>query len=217
MKGFLLNGPIALAKINVLIANRLGSRDLQDRILAWADERAEAVTSVPPVRRAIDGVEGAGADALDVVHGAVVSYTYPSIAQAVDLALQTAQELSPDAGGPYARSWIVVVNGQPWSDSIADIPSDAVVWVTNFAPYARRLEQGWHRARSARHRPGLFITETVRQAVQSAFPDLDVARDFVPLSSAPPGRTNWEVPYTRKRGEARGEPILYPAVVIRGR
>jgi hypothetical protein len=221
MRGVFINGAVLSSRLNLMIAQRLASRDLQDRITAWADERAQEVEAVVPISRAIDGVQGATADALDVVHGAVISYTYPRLAQAVDMALREAQERSPDPGGAYSRAWMAVVNGEPWTDDIASIPSDATVWIVNFAPYARRLEQGWHKARELKrrpgpkHRPGLFITEAVRQLLLDAFPELEVEREFVPLTSAP--GTNWPVPYILRRGDLAGEPILYPAVSLKQR
>jgi hypothetical protein len=166
----------------------------------------------------VDGREGAAEESVRL-DGGRIRYEFSTFGQAVAFALDYLQERSPVLTGEYKRSWLVLVGGSPWRQSVADIPGDADVTITNDRPFHRLLELGSNGKASARrvrrvkykNRRGfertklLTSTSDCAAEVQRRWPDLFLARQFVRLS----GGKN-DVPYRAKSGE-----ITYPAVIIR--
>jgi hypothetical protein len=89
--------------------------------------------------------------------------------------------------------------------------------MTNFAPYARRLEELGRYGKSGRlssyPRPEYVVTERVRQWAQKQFPGALIERIFVVIPGGGTAR-GWQVPYVLKRGMHKGETITYPALRI---
>jgi hypothetical protein len=152
------------------------------------------------------------------LNGGKIVYAFPTRAAAIRFMLAYAKEHSPDPGGAFSEAWFIAVDGRPWTGSIDDIPTRSTVMLINFAPYARRLEEGRSsRARARRVRGTLrqayLVAERTRQATAAAFKDLSVSKQYVSIPGGPGASVRgWPVPYITQSGER----VLYPAVVIAG-
>jgi hypothetical protein len=218
-------GEIVYRRINVMVDAHLDSAEvhtlLGNEVRRNLGLLISAGTFPPTYRRFVDGREGDPEESVKLDGGQIV-YVFSRMPDAVAYTLAYCKARSPRDSGDYADAWFAAVDGVPWVGQIADIPPGSTVIITNFAPYARRLEQGYHRAHKAGHRPGLYITEYARQAVMRQFKGIMAERQFVTLSGAPGGTRGWEVPYHLRRhgkqsGERAGDAITYPAVVLTDR
>jgi uncharacterized protein YdbL (DUF1318 family) len=165
----------------------------------------------------VDGTVNSKEELAKLAGGKVV-YAFPTRAAAIRFMLAYAKEHSPDPGCAINEAWFIAVDGRPWTDSIDDIPTRATIMLINFAPYARRLEEGRSsraRARKVRGtvRQAYLVAERTRQATAAAFKDLSVSKQYVSIPGGPGASLRgWPVPYITQSGER----VLYPAVVIAG-
>lgn len=140
--------------------------------------------------------------------GGTIRFVFDRLAEAAAFAVSYVRTLSPQGPtGEYARAWIVVVNGVVWTGPIEQIPLTATeVIITNFAPFARRLEESFAR----KGHPSLRVTEIALAPIRRKFPGFKVRRRYISIPGPATGK--WQVPYIRKLPP--GGPILYPAIVI---
>lgn len=177
-----------------------------------ARDKLIAEGAAPPLYTTfVDGREGA-AEETARPDGAIL-YQFDVIGIAAAFALEFARGRSPAQSGEYRRSWFIAVNGRPYAGAIAAIPGDAVVMVTNRAPYHRKIDTGGQRG------IGRNIVEATRQAVRARWPALLVERQFVEI---PNGYIMKGGRRARSGGRLRaasraGGVMSYPAVVIRRR
>lgn len=180
------------------IAGVLARQVLQDAI-------SRGVAS-PNYTRVVDGRAGAPEESVNL-HGGNIVYLFAQLTDAVVYAFTYVREISPVKSGAFKASWVVLIDGRPWTGPLETIPKTAVqAIIVDSAPYARKLEQ----TVGARN-PIYRITEQARQATLRRYKGLVVERKFVTLSGGITQR-GWHVPYTRVT-PPRG-PITYPAVVI---
>ena len=196
---------------SLLLDKRLSETGVHREVGQFARTRLDELirTKVFPstYRRFVDGHLGVPEDDVKLNHGEII-YLFEEVAGAVAYTVGFLKGISPVRSGRFQDSWIVIVDGVSWAGSFASIPAGAVVYVTNVAPYTRRLEQG-----EKGRRAGRFMTEAARQAVRKKYPTLRVDRSFISLAIGP-GRYGWQVPYIRKTAPGKGDPITYPAVRI---
>lgn len=156
----------------------------------------------------VDGRQGAPESS--VRPDGFILYRFNVMGLAAKAALQLCKERSPVRSGRYRDSWVVVVEGKPWSGDVADVPDGKPVMIVNPQPYARKIDTG---AMKMSVPPG--IVEAVRQSIQRKFPTVNAARAFV---TVPSGLLD-NAPYIlRRNGRAKdrtaGKAITYPALIL---
>jgi hypothetical protein len=210
--------------IHLMVSGRLASADAHARVAALAQERLAAVIASGQgsmsYKRIVDGVENAPESAVKLDGGNITYVFQKPTGDAITFALKYAKMNSPNSGGPYSLAWFIAVNGFPWTKPIADIPPGSTVMLINFAPFARRLEEAGrtHKrgGRSSGTNPSRMVSEMTRRATIAAFPNVNVQREFVAIPGGAGAQAfGWEIPYTLRTGQSRGQAVLYPAVVIR--
>lgn len=201
-------------------------------VIAERESLIQSGEASPIWRRTVNGVANAPETNLRV--GGSIRYNFSDISQAIMLALETCRQKSPVSSGDYRDAWVVLVSDHAWTGDFEDIPWDAEVIITNPVPYARKIDVG---AMQMSMPPG--IVEAARQLVQRRFPGVTAWRRFINLSGTY-GR--WHAPYLLKgtaqrklakldprssafrRGErylarrkelAAGQPVTYPALVLK--
>jgi len=178
-------------------------------------EEMAAAGEVPLFRQFVDGVETGDLSKI-TFRGSSIVLKFDRLDGAARAILAYAKEISPNPGGPYSQAWFLAVNGVPFTDLSQHIPHDASVYLTNFAPFARRLEEQGRTGRSGRlsgyARPELVVTERTRAWAKTRFPSVVVERLYVAIPGGAGTARGWQVPYILKTGPHRGEPILYPAI-----
>ena len=156
----------------------------------------------------VDGRQGAPESS--VRPGGFILYRLNVMGLAAKAALQLCKERSPVRSGRYRDSWVVVVEGKPWTGDVSDVPDGKQVMIVNPQPYARKIDTG---AMKMSVPPG--IVEAVRQSIQRKFPTVNAARAFV---TVPSGLLD-NAPYIlRRNGRAKdrtaGKAITYPALIL---
>lgn len=213
------------AAMKLLVDKRLSSTDQHARVARLArDQLAILITQGRGSANhttEVDGVLDAREESVKIPGGSIVySFAQGRRTAAIRFALAFAKSSSPNPGGPYSNAWFIAADGRPWTQAIDLIPANAVVMLTNFAPFARALEERGRTGRSGqlnKHpHPARVVTERTRQAVLSQFPGLDVERKYVTLPGGPGARAmGWAVPYVLQRpGPNQGQDVLYPAVIF---
>ena len=157
----------------------------------------------------VDGRQGAPESS--VRPDGFILYKFNVLGLAAKAALQLCKERSPVRSGRYRDSWVVVVDGKPWTTDVADVPDGAEIMIVNPQPYARKIDTGAMKKMSVP--PG--IVEAVRQSVQRKFPTVNAARAFVVV----PSGLLENAPYIlRRNGRAKdrtaGKAITYPALIL---
>jgi len=158
----------------------------------------------------VDGRQGA--PETSVQPDGFILYKFNVMGLAAQAALQLCKERSPVRSGRYRDSWMVVVDGRPWTEDVADIPEGVSVMIVNPQPYARKIDTGAMKNMSVP--PG--IVDAVRKLVQRKFPTVNAARAFVTI---PPGLME-NAPYVlrrsvgRSKSRAAGASMTYPAMIL---
>ena len=177
-----------------------------------ARDKLIADGAAPPLYTTfVDGREGAAEET--VKPEGTILYRFNVIGLAAAFALEYARARSPVQSGEYRASWFIAVDGRPYTGDVAEIPGDAVVMVTNHAPYHRRIDTGGQRG------IGRKIVEDTRQAVKSRWPLLLVERQFVEIPDGYILKGGHRARKGRRlRAASRAGAVMsYPAVVIRRR
>jgi hypothetical protein len=231
-------GEMMIRGVATLIGAKLTAADspAHAHVAQVAREHAEAVAKKRGgviTKRFVDGIEGAPEERVRFNGGSIV-YEFTRQSGIARFMLARAIELSPVRTGAFAAAWFIVVNGAPWTRNLDDIPSGSTIMLTNYAPYARRLEMGHEVHLVAKNsRAGrkvrtsgkgfikahaqYLVAERVRQATLRQFPGLDVERAFVSIPGAGTGSASgWPVPWVIQRGRDAGQSVLYPAVIVSG-
>lgn len=148
----------------------------------------------------------------DVRPDGFILYKFNIMGLAAQAALQLCKERSPVRSGRYRDSWMVVVDGRPWTQDVADIPEGVTVMIVNPQPYARKIDTGAMKNMSVP--PG--IVDAVRKLVQRKFPTVNAARAFVTI----PSGVVENAPYILRRSKGRsksraaGTALTYPAMIL---
>lgn len=204
--------------VRTMMDRQVQSPDARARVakhLKLRIEEMEAGGVTPLFRQFVDGVETNDLSRI-TFRGSKIELKFDRLDGVARAILAYAKEISPVRSGAFAQAWFLAVDGVPFTDLSQHIPHDANVILTNFAPYARRLEEQGRTGRSGRlsgyARPELVVTERTRQWAKKQFPSVLTERLFVAIPGGSGTARGWQVPYVLKRGPNRGEPILYPAI-----
>jgi len=194
--------------IQVLVDSRLSSAEAHAFVGTFCRQKlaeAEAQGAGRSFAHTVDGIIGA-AEETARLDGGEVRYFFTSLNEAVTYALNFLHGASPRGkSGKFEQAWFIIVNNQPWTGAIKDIPRGSLVWISNYAPYARHIEVGWKNRRAGR-----YLTEKARSAVKRQFPGIVVQSLFINIPFRPGSNIGgWPVPYISRRG-----PIAYPALSI---
>jgi hypothetical protein len=103
---------------------------------------------------------------------------FSSLVDAAVFAYEFAVKKSPEKSGDYKKNWFFIVNGQPWTAPLSQIPPGAEVVLTNNSDYHRKIDVGGQRLRMS-VRPQ--IIEQTRQAVMKKFPGIVAERKFITI------------------------------------
>ncbi|MFT9291398.1 hypothetical protein [Gluconobacter oxydans] len=158
----------------------------------------------------VDGRQGA--PETSVQPDGFILYKFNVMGLAAQATLQLCKDRSPVRSGRYRDSWMVVVDGRPWAQDVADIPEGVSVMIVNPQPYARKIDTGAMKNMSVP--PG--IVDAVRKLVQRKFPTVNTARAFVTI---PSGLVK-NAPYVLRRSKGRsksraaGTSMTYPAMIL---
>lgn len=184
-------------------------------------------------RTFVDGREGAKEETTRP--GGATVYRFNLLGMIVRRVLSELQRSAPRDRGDYMDSFVVAVNGVPWTRDFDEIPHDAEVMVVNIVPYARKIET-----------KGMRITvpaepfERARRRLLNAFKSVFFGRTFI-LLPASFGRNGYGTPYILKgqyhdpkfaarrrerafrsrslyhaagKSQQRGQQVTYPALTI---
>lgn len=124
--------------------------------------------------------------------GGHVVYAFSGVADAVVWCLAELRNRSPARSGNFRNSWFMMVDGRIWTESPQEIPPGSEVWITNTAPYARKIEVGGQKTGVPPR-----IVESVRQSARRRFQTVEIARAFKALSGGSDSRGG-PVPYILK-------------------
>jgi len=161
----------------------------------YRDEAIRRDEAPPLYRTFVDGREGAKEETTRP--GGATVYRFNLLGMIVRRVLAELQRASPNKSGDFMDSFVVAVNGAPWTRDYDEIPPDAEVMVVNVVPYARKLEAG-----------GMVLSvpaapfERARQRLLRAFPSVYFGKTFVFLPAAF-GRNGYSTPYIL-RGQYHG-------------
>jgi len=174
------------------------------------DQAVQSGDAPPHWVTIVDGRQGV--PETDVRPDGFILYRFNVMGLAARAALQLCTERSPVRSGRYRDSWMVVIDGKPWTQDVTDIPDGASVMIVNPQPYARKIDTGAMKNMSVP--PG--IVDAVRKLVQRKFPTVNAARAFV---SIPSGLME-NAPYILRRSKGRsksraaGTALTYPAMIL---
>lgn len=213
--------PEALARKFAVIA-----RGRRDEVIRSGEASASYQTFV-------DGREGAAEETTRP--GGAVVYRFNLMGVVVRRALDELIRRSPEKSGDFKDSFVVSVDGQPWTKKYDDIPTYAEVMIVNVAPYSRKVETG---AMTMNVPKEMF--ERARQRMLRAFPSVFFNKTFVVLPASF-SRGKFQTPYILKgqfhdprfeaqrrerayrlgimfhragRSQERGQQLTYPALSI---
>ena len=158
----------------------------------------------------VDGRQGA--PETSVQPDGFILYKFNVMGLAAQAALQLCKDRSPVQSGRYRDSWMVVVDGRPWTEDVADIPEGVSVMIVNPQPYARKIDTGAMKNMSVP--PG--IVDAVRKLVQRKFPTVNAARAFVTIPSGLMENAPYVLRRSRGRSKSRsaGTAMTYPAMIL---
>ncbi|WP_207479571.1 hypothetical protein [Arenibaculum pallidiluteum] len=167
-------------------------------------EHLAKLDAKPEVVRLVDGRKGVAEESVKPY--GVIRYEFLRLAEIAQRALVLARELSPKRSGRYAKSWFVMSGGREVPET--EIPSGVELVITNDQPYHRRIVTGGQRG-EVRVPPG--IVETMRQRLYAEFGRTFFAEvRFIDLAGAYRLKRDH-----RRRGRRKGDPITYPALILR--
>jgi hypothetical protein len=205
-------------------SRRLLDREIQTpnagkRVAIHLRDRLEAMAQggqIPIYQMFVDNKETKELTSV-TFRGSVIEIQFELLDGVAIAMLDYAKTISARKSGDYMDAWVLLVDGVPWTDYSRKIPHNSVVILTNYAPYARRLEELRRFGRSGRlasyARPEMVVTERTRQWAQRQFPGALIERQFIVLPGGGMAR-GWEVPYTLRRGRHKGDTITYPALKV---
>lgn len=105
-------------------------------------EHAKVMRTAPRPSRFTRFVDGKrGLPETSVKPNGVITYIYPRIAVVVQYAMEMLFKYSPSLSGDYRRAHTIFLNGKAVSD-LRDWEEGDEVVITNFMPYARKIDMG---------------------------------------------------------------------------
>jgi len=144
---------------------------------SYRDELIRRGQSPPQFRTFVDGREGAKEETTKP--GGATIYSFNLIGRVVRRALEELRRFAPEKSGDLRDSFVVSVDGRPWTKSYEEIPTYADVVIVNVAPYARKVETG-----------AMIMTvpkemfERARQRLLAVFPSVFFNKTFVLLPAS---------------------------------
>jgi hypothetical protein len=226
-------------RIAVALDSRLSGPEARKRVANTVRGRLQELISTgqapPHWMRTVDGRRDAPEETVRL-NGGTISYLFNILATASAFALEKVVARSPVESGIYQKSWVILVNGKPWTELPTAIPSGAEVVITNTQPYHRKINQ----AGQVTHVPP-YIVQDVIQQTRRRFPSLNIGVDFVLLPggyilkgygwdsglsyrkrlspSRPDQKLGWNRRFLKpkpngRRDRAPGARMTYPAIVI---
>lgn len=213
----------------MLLTDGLSGPEISRRLAAFAHStRRELIAQdrfSPTFDKWVNGIEGAPEES--VKPDGVILYEASYWPEIVQFAKLFAMQRSPEDSGDYVRAWEVFVNGSLWpNDDFTNIPGDSYIWITNTAPYHRKIEVGAMRVEVPPH-----IVEDTRRAVAAKFRGMVKASvTFLVLYGKGTHPKSPRLPYLLKqqgyrtfaggalrrarKDMAPGSPISYPTLVL---
>jgi len=180
------------------------ARHERERVLRQQQQRA----GIAPTDMIIpDGRRGAPIEAAE--RQVIIEYGY--LREVVQETMRALVARSPRRSGGYARSFVVMIDGEQVDNAAAITHETAEVVIVNTSPYARRLEIGKRRD----GRPFVIqvkprIVEEIAIAARSRFGNVaKLAFGYFDLASAYTLRTS-----ARRKDRRAGAPIRYPGIRI---
>lgn len=170
--------PDALARKFAVIA-----RGRRDEVIRSGEAPASYQTFV-------DGREGAAEETTRP--GGAVVYRFNLMGALVRRALDELVRMSPQKSGDFKDSFVVSVDGRPWTKKYDDIPVGADVVIVNVTPYSRKVETG---AMTMNVPKEMF--ERARHRLLRAFPSVFFSKTFVVLPASF-SRGKFDTPYILK-------------------
>jgi hypothetical protein len=154
---------------------------LADQALGRINELIRSGEASPNYRLFTNNVLGADPRTIKLDGTGQIEAVFSNLADAALFAYNYAVKISPvgeDKPGEihYKDAWYFIVNGQPWTSSLDNIPPLAEVVLTNNRDYARKIDVGGQRM-SVRPQ----IIEQVRQKVMQKFPGIIAERKFITI------------------------------------
>jgi hypothetical protein len=153
-----------------------------------------------------------------------IIYRYTRLDQPIIFALAFLKQISPVGSGKdrhpglFRDSWFVMVDGEP-TDDFSRIPASAVITITNPQPYSRKIDVGSMRLSVPPH-----LVDQAAVAVNGRYGNSVTAQPrYVTLQEGYAMRGHFRHgrgvhARTRLRKDvAAGQPMTYPALIIRGR
>lgn len=208
-----------LKTVGQMIDRQVQSPDARARVARHLKLRLEEMARggvLPTFRQFVDQQETKDLSSV-TFRGSVITIKFDLLDGVARAMLAYTKEISPIQSGAYRDAWFLSVNGTPITDLSQPIRSGSTVILTNFAPYARRLEEQGRIGRGGRLtsylRPELVVTERTRQWAKAKFPGALIERLFVVIPGGGVAR-GWQVPYILKRGPHRGDQLTYPALQL---
>lgn len=152
--------------------------------------------------RFVDGRRGATEEA--VKDGGTIRYVYPRLNEVVQFALETLFDLSPVLSGEYRNGHTLFVNGVAVRN-LTGVDDTADIAITNYLPYARKIELGVMSMRVPGSAKVYFQAGDIVRRRFGNSARIDFAYRAVAGGSMVPG----------KKGNESG--LRYPSLLISGR
>ena len=197
---------------------------VHNRIVTIAKERNAEIMNAEPrpsaVTRIVDGMVGA----LEEEVRRQIIYRYTRLDQPIIFALAFLKQISPVGSGKdqhpgqFRDSWFVMVDGER-TDDFSRIPSGAVVTITNDQPYSRKIDVGGMRISVPPH-----LVDQAAQVVNGRYGNSVTAQaSYVTLQGGYVMKGHFHRGHgmhARRKlrtDVAAGQPMTYPALIIRAR
>lgn len=142
-------------------------------IAAFAKKKNAEILNTEPrplsFERWVDGNRGAIEETVKV--GGIIVYEYNRYDLVAEWILTTLREKSPVKSGDYVRGHTLFLNGQEVSDLKAFQLGDEIT-ITNYVPYARKIEVGTIHGKPIKLTVAPHIYETTAQQARSRYRDV---------------------------------------------
>jgi hypothetical protein len=217
--------------VNLFLARNTTGAEVQgylaDQALSRINDLVKSGQASPNYRLFTNNVLDADPRTIALDGTGRIDALFSNLADAALFAYNYAVKISPEKSGDYKRAWYFIVNGQPWTRSLDEIPPASEVVLTNNSDYHRKIDVGGQRM-SVRPQ----IIEQVRQKVMQKFPGIVAERKFITI----PGgyilkghsyrsgisydkKTRKYIrlharKQTRRSDAGRGQPMTYPSLFL---
>ncbi len=157
-------------------------------IAAFARKKNAEILNTDPhplgFKRWVDGQEGAQEETVKV--GGTIVYEYSRYDLVAEWILTTLREKSPVKSGDYVSSHALFLNGVE-VDTLGSYQPGDVITISNYVPYARKIEVGITHGHKINLSVAPHVYETTAQLARTKYKDLSVKIEFLYTSQS--GRT----------------------------